>query len=248
MLCIDSLLATSPTPMGCDALDVLSRQGTVMVTCQGSTSEEWAASVASMMRPVARQIRVFPIREDWRTIGVDLARPADRSEGIGESPLHMDFVNAEYPPDYVVLLCLREDPLGGGQSTLASIDQAVASISLEDSHLLQQPIFRDGLIHNLSNIGQDVNPFRVLTPLGHVQFRYTAQLLKCNYPQESADALSRLHAKLQALRVSFLLPVGHALIINQHRYVHGKLPLGARQEQIPISNRRLLLHGFFRSL
>src|SRR5215471_1942788 len=67
---------------------------------------------------VGRPIQVFDNCTAWRSIGVDTQREPSRSEGVGESPLHMDFVNARNPPEYVMLYCERNDILGGGDTYL----------------------------------------------------------------------------------------------------------------------------------
>lgn len=230
------------------ALQSLLSDGATLVACRGSTPEQWAASVVSLLQPLARQIRVFASKRDWRTMGVDLDKAPDRSEGTGASPLHIDFVNAAHPPDYIALICVRNDPLGGGESTLSAIADAIANLSIEERLHLEQPIFTDGKVDNLDNVGVDINPFAVIANAAPLKYRYTGQLLKGEYPPPVTLALRHLQSQLEARQVCFVIRPGHALIVNQHRHVHGKRPLGEPQFNVSPNSRRLLLHGFFRSL
>ena len=237
------------TPVACNvaAIEALVRHGAALVACKGKMPDHWTASIAKLMQPIASQIRVFSNRHNWRTVGVNTEKQADRSEGIGESPLHMDFVNAEFPPDYVVLLCVRTDPTGGGQSTLASMTDALQYMSQEEREQLKARQFMDGKVEGLENVGKDINPFPILSVAGDYKFRYTAQLLKGAYSESTLAAVRHFHAELESRRISFLIHSGHALIIDQRRYVHGKLALGGAQETLLPDQRRKLLHGFFRS-
>lgn len=237
------------TPVACNqaAIEAIVKDGAAMVACEGETPDDWTASLAKLMQPTARQIRVFGNIPDWRTIGVNTTKDADRSEGTGESPLHMDFVNAEFPPEYVVLLCVQADPLGGGQSTLSSVTDALQCMSQDEREQLEVPQFVDGKVEGLENVGRDINPFSVLNVTAKYKIRYTAQLLKGAYSKRALAVLRRFHTELESRRISFLVPSGHALVIDQRHYVHGKLALGGRQETLPPEQRRKLLHGFFRS-
>jgi len=230
-----------------EILSSLRSNGIIVLSCPGIEIDEWTSAIASVLEPVATQIKIFTRQSLWRTIGVNLEKEVDRSEGTGESPLHMDFVNAEKPPDYVVLLCLRDDPLGGGASTLSSVAEAASDLSIAERRILEQSIFIDGKIIDLDNIGADINPFAVLSPDSPYAYRYTSQLLKQQLPLDVNAALRRLQTELERRKLTFRLSPGQALIIDQHRYVHGKLPLGDRQLTIPPDSRRMLLHGFFRT-
>jgi hypothetical protein len=230
-----------------EILNTLRSIGIVVFACRGTTLDEWTSTIVSVLQPVATQIEIFTHLPLWRNIGVNLEKEVDRSEGTGESPLHMDFVNAEKPPDYVVLLCIRDDPLGGGASTLASIADATSALSPAERHILEQSIFIDGKVVDLNNVGSDINPFAVFDPDSPYPYRYTSQLLKQPLPFDANAALRRLQTELERRRLTFRLSPGQALIIDQHRYVHGKLSLGDGQSTIPPDSHRLLLHGFFRT-
>ncbi len=62
-----------------------------------------------------------------------------------------------------------------------------------------------------------------------------------------AGAAGELVGELVGGQVSFMLQRGDFLIVNQHRCVHGREPLGANQESVPPAARRLLLQVFLRN-
>jgi hypothetical protein len=201
--------------------------------------------IDSCLARVVQPIQIFEQYPRWRPIGVKTERPPTRSEGVGESPLHMDFVNAADPPDFVVLYCERPDPAGGGDTILAPTSIA-ESLSPEIRAVLARPYFSDGRVINLKNIGEDINPFAVLTSEGEWQFRYTAQLLTSPLTDSQIGAVQALDAALRSNMIAVSLSAGEGVIIDQHKTVHGRLPLGGDQEVIEVDKRRLVWQRFGR--
>jgi hypothetical protein len=62
-----------------------------------------------------------------------------------------------------------------------------------------------------------------------------------------ASAARELAGHLLAGQTKFTLQRGDLLIMNQHRCLHGREPLGAGQKDVPPTARRLLLQLFLRS-
>ena len=230
-----------------ETLERLKAVGVAVLEFQGASESEWMQSVLRTMHPRADQIKVFLDLPLWRDVTVDLNRPPERSEGVGRSPLHMDFVNAEFPPDFVCLLCIRSDPLGGGDSTYAPVDWAVGMVSNADRKVLQRAVFEDGKVNRLENVGGDVNPFAVLSFGSRFEVRFTEQLLSGPLSLEEVAALRTFSDILNAHTQTSKLHPGHAILFDQRRWVHGKTPLGAGQEQLAPTDRRLLKHAFFRT-
>jgi hypothetical protein len=78
---------------------------------------ELADLATRLLAGIGQPLRIFATEPTlWREVGVDTSRPPNRSRGVGHLPLHIDFVNTEYPPELMALLCIRPDPNGGGQS------------------------------------------------------------------------------------------------------------------------------------
>lgn len=195
-----------------------------------------------------RPIRVFDAQTAlWRTLDVDLSRPSGRSRGTGAQPLHLDFVNAAMPPDYVYLYCLRPDPRGGGGSIVAGVNGLENALSPSARSILSQPCFVDGRVSGLLEVGGDINPFPVLNSEALAfKVRYTGQLLRGDHDQATAEALCEMDDILRQRTTTLPLASGQLLVLDQRRVLHGRRALGDNQESLPEDRRRLLKHGFGR--
>jgi alpha-ketoglutarate-dependent taurine dioxygenase len=197
------------------------------------------------LEAIGQPIQVFDRYPTWRPIGVDPDREPARSEGIGESPLHMDFVNAQNPPEFVLLYCQRDDPMGGG-STLVASTTALDQLPTATRDRLGQSIFSDGRVVNLHNIGMDINPFAVAPSEGQWRLRYTGQLLRTELPDHALSALRELEAALRSQLSTLRLEAGEAILLDQRRVLHGRAPLGNGQDGLHPSRRRQLWQRFAR--
>jgi hypothetical protein len=162
----------------------------------------------------------------------------------------MDLVNATRPPDYSALLCIRPDALGGGASILADARAAASRLAPSSRALLADKAFRYGSFFDLSGVGEECAPFAVLDgrPDDAGFVRFTGKMLgEPGLDQAHAGAARELSAHLTGGQVSLTLGRGDLLIVNQHRFMHGREPLGAGQEAVPPAGRRLLLQLFLRS-
>ena len=185
----------------------------------------------------------------WRSLGADPMRPANRSEGVGLQLPHTDFCNAELPPDVVCLLCLRPDPRGGGASLvarIAGIEEALAPGAVE---ALSRVVFRDGQVINLSGVGNDANPFAVISraPDERFRYRFVGHLLESAPEPEPRAAVRALVDALWERMVTIPLAAGDLLLVNQHLAVHGRAALGTEQDNVPEAAKRRLLLSFLRT-
>lgn len=207
---------------------------------------EAAGLIMCFLDNLGSPIRVFSNNPShWRVLDVDLSRPPNRSRGTGHLPLHMDFVNAENPPDLMCLLSLRVDPLGGGQTIIAPLDGVEDDLSELDLHTLGQRKFANGFVKDLDNIGGDANPFAVIDLGATWRYRYTAQLLDGAEGLERT-ALEHLASSIERSSINFLLQPGTILVLDQHRFLHGRTELGDGQATVPPSRRREALLSFLR--
>lgn len=214
-------------------------------------SEADTPSARSMLEVLAgglcQLIEVFSGAGLWRELGVNLSREPDRSGGVGLQPLHLDFVNAALPPDYVLLYCMRPDPNSGGASLIAST-AGTSQLSASARAALRRRHFNDGQVVGLSNVGADINPFAVLNPGARFPVRYTAKLLPTATSDAARDALYELEAMLVPVTVEILLSAGELLIVDQRRALHGRSRLGGVPSDVRAQDRRRLLHGFGRDV
>ncbi|MFJ3176437.1 TauD/TfdA family dioxygenase [Streptomyces roseus] len=199
---------------------------------------------------VALPFSPFPRWPLWKDIGVKVDKDRGKSSGIGYNAFHMDLVNATLPPDYTTLLCVRPDPLGGGPSILSDAHAAVARLSDDHRALLAESAYHYGSFFDLHGVGREYKPFPVLDgDQGEGFVRFTAKMLeRSELGQEHADAGRALTEELVRGQVSFMLEAGDYLIVNQRRFLHGREALQSGQENIPVTDRRLLLQLFLRTV
>jgi hypothetical protein len=210
-----------------------------------ATAPNAGRRVSSVLGTLGRPVRIFAGLPMWKVLRSDPSRPPGSSGGVGAQAPHLDFVNASQPPDLVALYCLRHDPAGGGASVVSCID-AAAGLSADDLRLLAQPIYRDGKVERLENVGRDINPFAVWNPEDTVRLRWTGKLLESTHEPAAAMALARLDNALRRDEIEVTLRPGQLLVVNQRRAVHGRRALGRGQERVSADRRRLLMHGFAR--
>lgn len=214
------------------------------------TGDQFLRVATAILTEVAVPFQPFKRWPLWKEIGTNLDANPGRSTGTGYNAFHMDLVNATRPPDYTTLLCVRPDPLGGGPSILSDARAAVSRLSPSSRALLAEEAFRYGSFFNLSDVGEECAPFAVLDsdPADDGFVRFTAKMLtEPGLDEEHADAARELADHLIEGQVSLTLQRGDVLIVNQHRFMHGREPLGAGQEDVPPPDRRLLLQLFLRS-
>ncbi|MDZ7703631.1 MAG: hypothetical protein U5L04_03995 [Trueperaceae bacterium] len=205
-----------------------------------------ASAITIFLSGLGDPLRIFLNRPHWRKLRVDLSRSPERSEGAGQSPLHMDFVNAENPPDLVCLFCVTPDPLGGGASLLSEINGVEKLLADEHIDVLSNAQFSDGKVVNLGGIGVDINPFPVLSLSGKWRYRFTGGLLSNPKHEDFRDSLMELSQVLNDRTVTTILKRGELLIADQHKVLHGRGSLGEGQDKIAEDERRFLFHSFVR--
>ncbi|WP_406015096.1 TauD/TfdA family dioxygenase [Streptomyces sp. NBC_00984] len=200
------------------------------------------AEVAIPFQPFQR----WPL---WKEIGTNLNANPGLSTGTGYNAFHMDLVNATQPPDYTTLLCVRPDPLGAGASILSNAREAVSRLTPSSRALLADVAYSYGGFFELSDVGEEYKPFPVLDGESEVSgfVRFTAKMLiESGLDEAHAHAARKLADQMVAGQVAFTLQRGDLLIVNQHRWVHGREALASGQHDVEPERRRLLLQLFLR--
>ncbi|RBM07331.1 TauD/TfdA family dioxygenase [Streptomyces sp. PT12] len=211
--------------------------------------DEFLRLATAILAEVAIPFQPFQRWPLWKEIGTNLNANPGMSTGIGYNAFHMDLVNATQPPDYTTLLCVRPDPMGAGASILSDARAAVSRLSPSSRTLLADAAYSYGSFFDLSDAGDEYKPFPILdgepANLGFV--RFTAKMLaESGLDEAHAQAARELADQLVAGQISFTLQRGDVLIVNQHRWVHGREPLGDGQHNVRPEDRRLLLQLFLR--
>jgi Taurine catabolism dioxygenase TauD, TfdA family len=196
---------------------------------------------------LGRPLKVMDKLGLWLDVPVKLNVQPFRFGGVGYNPLHIDVVNATNPPDMVVLLSERPDPLGGGESVVANMRNALCKLSAEEINLLEESVYRDGQLNNMSNVGEEYNPFPVLKGKNKEEkIRYTAKMLYSMNEGPHRRVIEKLLQLLVEIQETVMLKPGQAIIMNQAIVAHGRLPLGQEQGKIEPQRRRLLHQLYLR--
>ncbi|MFG2563339.1 TauD/TfdA family dioxygenase [Streptomyces sp. NPDC048496] len=212
--------------------------------------EQFLRLATAILAEVAIPFQPFQRWPLWKEIGTNLNANPGLSTGTGYNAFHMDLVNATQPPDYTTLLCVRPDPLGAGASILSNAREAVSRLTPSSHALLSDVAYSYGGFFDLSDVGEEYTPFPVLDdePEDHGFVRFTAKMLaESGLGERHAHAAKELADQMVAGQISYTLQRGDFLIVNQHRWVHGREPLGDGQHDVAPENRRLLLQLFLRS-
>lgn len=214
------------------------------------TGDQFLRVATAILAEAAVPFQPFKRWPLWKEIGTNLNANPGRSTGTGYNAFHMDLVNATRPPDYTTLLCIRPDALGGGPSILSDARAAVSRLSPSSRTLLAEKAYRYGSFFELSDVGEEYTPFAVLDsdPVDAGFVRFTAKMLtEPGLDEAHASAARELAGHLVGGQITFMLQRGDVLIVNQHRFMHGREPLCAGQEAVLPTDRRLLLQLFLRS-
>lgn len=205
-----------------------------------------ATAVCALIGQPLRTITKSPL---WKEATVSFGKDPNSFGGLGLLPLHIDHVNTTMPPDWTALLCLRPDPMGGGETILANLQRAANALSSEEVRVLQVPAFVEGKFFGLEGLGSELNPFPILTceEDGLWQVRYTAKLLYNLADGPQREVLLHFTRLLEQKQKTLMLSAGQLLLMNQHIVAHGRLPLGPGQGDVPPGARRLCRQGHIRA-
>lgn len=197
---------------------------------------------------IGRPLKVMDKMGLWLDLPVKLQVASYKFGGTGHNPLHMDIVNSTNPPDMVVLLSHRTDPLGGGQSLVSNMQDMVKQLSEDEVAELQQSKFQDGRIFQMSHIGEEYKPFPVLEKASDSSWRirFTGKMIHNMSDNPERRMIQKLEKMLEKQQESFLLMPGQAIILNQRVVAHGRLPLGQDQESLTPDIRRHLFQMYMR--
>lgn len=211
-------------------------------------NQELGLSLLSSLGPV---LAVYPDDGCWSDLTVNLDVEPGRTHGVGENRLHVDLVDRDRLPRYIALYCVRADPLDGGASALADLWHAADTLSATDRALLAEPVFSYYPDKDVHGVGKSLDRFPVLPAQvdGSAPIRFTAkahphlergELLDTDEPSATAAAFGRFVDAAVACRSTIRLMPGDLLVFDQHRYAHGRMPLGEGQHHCDAGERRLL--------
>ncbi len=154
-----------------------------------------------------------------------------QQSNAGSVPLRLHVENAFHPnrPDYVGLMCLRNDHDNGAGTLVTSIRRALPRLADEDVKILSVPRFVTAPPPSFRS-GADALPHAVLggspeDPDICVDFNATAAL-----DDEAAAALGRLHAALEEVATSLVLSAGQMAFLDNRIVLHGRSSFSPRYD------------------
>lgn len=213
-----------------------------------SDTENALVSASMLGCLLGRPFRMVTRLPMWQELGVREDVAPHRFGGLGYNPLHIDGVNTTNPPDYLMLLCLRSDPAGGGASLVSNLQDVADRLTAEDRAFLQERRFVEGQFYDLEGVGSEYKPFPVLERRedGLWWVRATGKMLPEMQDGPEKDAVARLIGLLEEHREAVALEPGQLIIVNQILVAHGREPLG-EQSAVPTDERRYFRQGFVRA-
>lgn len=194
----------------------------------------------------------------WLPLGVDLNADHNRTHGVGYNPLHIDLVNRERPPEMITFLGKRTDPLGGGYTELANLNETAQELGKEELQLLSMPIFKYWKDYNVCNVGKHINYYPIIPNDKNLGFiRYTTKMIPhldgsdkviksdmVHLTKKIRKALENFEAILKSKRKTFLVEKDNLLIFNQRFFAHSRTKLGQEQSSVAADERRLIFQGY----
>jgi alpha-ketoglutarate-dependent taurine dioxygenase len=141
---------------------------------------------------------------------------------------HTETAFHPYRPRYLLLLCLRGDPLA--HTTFASIFDIIAGLDAATIEILRQARFRTAVDESFRGGGRTalLAPVAVLSgPTSMPTFVYDADLM-LGVDAEAQDALDRVGIEIAKVERRVTLSAGDLLVIDNNLAVHGRSPFVPR--------------------
>jgi alpha-ketoglutarate-dependent taurine dioxygenase len=138
---------------------------------------------------------------------------------------HRETVFHPYPPEFLLLFCLRPDHDRIAETTYASITRALPLLSAEHRDLLFQPLYRTGIDYSFGNTKTEKANGPVLPVLygnrNDPFLNYDEDLMEAMTP-EAQVALDALKDAIASVYRGVKLDTGDLLCIDNRRTVHGR--------------------------
>lgn len=146
---------------------------------------------------------------------------------------HRETVFHPYPPEYLLLCCLRPDHDRVAETTYASIHHALPLLSDAHREQLFQPLYRTGIDYSFGNL-QTIKGNGPIMPVLYGNpsdpfLNYDEDLMTALTP-EADDALSALREAIAQVYRGVRLDAGDLLCIDNRRTVHGRSPFTPRYD------------------
>ena len=141
--------------------------------------------------------------------------------------LHTEDAFHPHRPDYLILMCLREDSEKNARSILSSANTAIQQLPYAFIEVLRQPVFRSGVQHN-QEVECESPLMPILTGDAEKPFINFDPDLMTAQTTEAQVAMQALKEALDRNRKSFFLQQGDVLILDNRRVLHGRNAFNAK--------------------
>ncbi|WP_146074122.1 TauD/TfdA family dioxygenase, partial [Vibrio hyugaensis] len=113
---------------------------------------------------------------NWFVLKVDSKVAKDKTHGTGVNPYHIDYHNHLNPPRFIIFVCQRPDPSGGGVSHISSIDNALSFLNeIELTYLKETNITYPCFDLEEDNLGGLLKSYKIIGSNDQL-VRYTEKL------------------------------------------------------------------------
>lgn len=193
----------------------------------------------------------------WYPLTVDSTVNPERTHGIGLNSFHIDYMNREYPPDFIIFICVRRDPLNGGSTFLSNISDAINHLNKTEIEILSKPIFRYWKDENTVGLGENMERFSIINDENSL-CRFSVKMIKhidgsdkiidkkyLHRTPEILSAFKKIEYYLFKNKIEINLKSNEILIFNQKKIFHARQRLGDNQLDLKQINQRRLLQGYF---
>jgi L-asparagine oxygenase len=211
----------------------------------GSVERNATLSSAALMLCMLELGEVIAFRNEKSGALVQNVVPVPGHEhdqsNAGSRPLvmHVENVHHDHRPDYVALLCLRNDHDGQAGLQLASIRDALCLIPYQHRQILAEPRFRSTPPPSFGGLGgQPVHPVLLGSPDDpdiRVDFANTHPM-----DDDAAVAMAALKQAIGSVRGELVLTAGDLAIVDNRVTLHGRSAFTPRYD----GNDRWLQRAF----
>lgn len=141
-------------------------------------------------------------------------------------PLHTDVSYVSNPPRYLLMHCVTPDPGGGGACLIANCSDAASLLEGDAARWLSRPVFR--FVYPPGCPVGESQPMAVREP---GLWRFKPGAMRC--PAEAFDAVREFEDALGAVALTLPLGSGDLLILDNHRWAHGRTAFDPARNEGP---------------
>jgi L-asparagine oxygenase len=148
-----------------------------------------------------------------------------------ELALHTETAFHPYKPDYVMLLCLRGDPMA--VTTYATVSDILKHVSTASKHMLMEKMFTTGIDLSFRTNGEEDKeiPISIINKgaNGRLTFTYDMTVVK-GKSWIAKELLEEVQWAIEKCTQEIVLKTGDLLVIDNRNTIHGRKPFQPRYD------------------